>query len=114
MRIPEGCNYTPIKMRILLDAKDLIDIVEHGRPISVEGFGEWLREKGATAVLSFININDFVGPTFENNIFLDMRLLLQRIETLPLSYIRRVWWGASSGYAIRRLLARKARPRFAF
>ena len=88
MRIPEGCNYTPIKMRILLDAKDLIDIVEHVRPISVERFGEWLREKGATAVLSFTNINDFVGPTFENNTFLDMRPLLQRIETLPLSYIR--------------------------
>jgi hypothetical protein len=71
-----------------LDAKDLIDIVEHVRSISVERFGEWLREKGATAVLSFTNINDFVGPTLENNTFLNMRPLLRRIETLPLSDIR--------------------------
>ncbi len=75
-------------MRILLDAKDLIDVVQYGRPVTVETFGTWLREKRATTVLSFTNINDFVGPTFENNTFLEMRILLQRIETLPLSYIR--------------------------
>jgi len=75
-------------MRILLDAKDLIGIVEHSRPIGVEEFGAWLRKKGAAAILSFTNVNDFVGPTFEKNTFLEMRVLLQRIETLPLAYIR--------------------------
>jgi hypothetical protein len=75
-------------MRILLDAKDLIDIVEHSRPISIDDFRAWLRSSGMQAVLSFTNVNDFVGPTFANNSFLEMRLLLQKIETLPLSYIR--------------------------
>ena len=75
-------------MRILLDAKDLIDVVEHGLPVTAQQFDSWLRAIGASVVLSFTNVNDFVGPAFENNTFLDIRVLLQRIERMPLRYIR--------------------------
>ena len=75
-------------LRILLDAKDLIDIVEHGRPITVDQFRAWLIDKKAAVVLSFTNINDFVGKAFEQNAFLEMRPLLQSIETLPHTYMQ--------------------------
>lgn len=75
-------------MRILLDAKDLIDIVEHGRLVDTSAFGQWLHDRNASAVLSFTNVSDFVGPAFEENRFPEMRLLLQRLETLPLVYMR--------------------------
>jgi hypothetical protein len=75
-------------MRILLDAKDLINIAEKSRPINPEEFGQWLRERNSTAILSFTNVSDFVGPAFANNSFLEKRVLLQRLETLPLVYIR--------------------------
>jgi len=75
-------------LRILLDAKDLIDIVEHGRPIDSSALRQWLRHRSASAVLSFTNVSDFVGPAFEENKFPEMRLLLQSLETLPLVYMR--------------------------
>jgi hypothetical protein len=75
-------------MRILLDAKDLINIVEHDFPVSVVDFGQWLRDRDSVAVLSFTGISDFVGPAFPNNTFLEKRVLLQKIETLPVVYIR--------------------------
>lgn len=75
-------------MRILLDAKDLINIVEHDLPVSVADFRQWLRDRDSVAVLSFTGISDFVGPAFPNNAFLEKRVLLQKIETLPVVYIR--------------------------
>lgn len=75
-------------MRILLDAKDLINITEKSRPADAKAFGDWLREKNATAVLSFTNVSDLVGPAFATNTFLEKRVLLQALETLPLAYIR--------------------------
>jgi hypothetical protein len=75
-------------VRILLDAKDLINIVEKSRPMNVEDFGQWLKGRNSTVVLSFTNVSDFVGPAFANNSFLEKRVLLQQLETLPLAYIR--------------------------
>lgn len=75
-------------MRILLDAKDLINIAEHSRPGDVGEFRDWLLQRNACAVLSYSNISDFVGPAYIDNKFLEMRVLLQRIETLPLAYMR--------------------------
>ena len=75
-------------MRILLDAKDLIDLVEFNRPIEITALSAWLNKGRATLVLSMTNVSDFVGAVFDGGDFLRMRALLQKIETLPLAYIR--------------------------
>jgi hypothetical protein len=66
----------------------MINIVERDCPMSVSEFEKWLRERNAVVLLSFTGISDFVGPAFANNSFPEKRVLLQRIETLPLAYIR--------------------------
>jgi len=75
-------------VRILLDARDLIDLIEFNRPLDVSAFAAWLNKNRATLVLSLTNVSDFVGPVFDGGNFLEMRVLLQKLETLPLAYIR--------------------------
>ena len=75
-------------VRILLDAKDLIDLIEFNRPVDVAALDAWLKQKGATLVLSLTNVSDFVGPVFDGGDFLKMRVLLQKLENRPLTYIR--------------------------
>jgi hypothetical protein len=76
-------------VRILLDAKDLINVIEFSRPLNVSAFDSWLRSKSAVIVLSFTNVSDFVGPVFSaGGDWLKMRALLQELEKLPSIYIR--------------------------
>jgi hypothetical protein len=76
-------------VRILLDAKDLINVVEFGRPVEIATFDSRLRRNSAAVALSFTNVSDFVGPVFSaGSDWLNMRALLQKIETLPVVYIR--------------------------
>jgi len=76
-------------VRILLDAKDLINIVESSRPLGVADFGRWLEQRRSVVVLSFTSVSDFVGPVFSSRgDWLQMRALLQRLESLPVVYIR--------------------------
>ena len=75
-------------MRILLDAKDLIDVIEHGKPIPAHGLDKYLRGRNAELVLSFTNVRELVAPLTESNDFLSMRDLLRPIEALPVCYIR--------------------------
>jgi len=76
-----------ITMRIQLDAKDLIDVVEHGRPMSVAEFGCLLRERSASVAVGNVSVLQFVAPLVRANEFSRMRALLQGLETLPLTYI---------------------------
>ena len=75
-------------MRILLDAKDLISIVEHEQPVSREEFANYLQKHDSQLVLSFANVSEFVAPLASPRDFLRMRRLLQDIQTLPVCYIR--------------------------
>lgn len=75
-------------MRILLDAKDLINLIEFNHPVSVANLAVWLTQNAGTLVLSFTNVSDFVGPACNRGDFLEMRVLLQKLETLPITYIR--------------------------
>lgn len=74
-------------MRILLDAKDLIDVVEHGRPIPLSTFLEYLLAHGNQVVLTYTSVREFVAPLASDGEFLKMRALLQDVESLPLLYI---------------------------
>jgi hypothetical protein len=75
-------------MRILIDAKDLINVVEQGKPVSVGGFDTFLRKKNASLALTWTNVSEFVAPISRSGDFLSIRPLLQRIESLPVCYLR--------------------------
>ena len=75
-------------MHILLDAKDLIDIVEHAKPIDLATFEGYLRSHNSSLVLTFTNVREFVAPIAGSGDFLSIRPFLQAIEKLPVAYIR--------------------------
>jgi len=75
-------------MRILLDAKDVINLVEHSDPISLPEFDAYLRRHNAELALTFTVIREFVGPIAIKGNFLEIRPSLQAIEGLPLAYLR--------------------------
>lgn len=49
-------------MKVLLDAKDLINLVERAQPLSPAEFDKWLRERNCMLVYSFENIRALAGP----------------------------------------------------
>jgi hypothetical protein len=81
-------SVTIVNVRFLLDAKDLIDAVEHNRPIALADFDQYLRTRGHELVLTSTNVREFVAPLITDNDFLKMRKLLQNLEALPVCYLR--------------------------
>ena len=77
-------------MKNLLDSKDLIDIVEHGRPVKLEDFCNYLQNHDSSLVLTFNNVRELAAPLAQGFDALHVRDLLQRLETLPLSYLGEV------------------------
>lgn len=73
--------------RVLLDASDIINILEHSRP-TVEALESSLHSRNATLVLTFTNVLEFVRPILDDGDFLRFRPLLQRLERLPIRYLR--------------------------
>ena len=82
------CQNALLIMRFLLDAKDLIDAVEHNRPIPLTDFDQYLRTRGHELVLTSTNVREFVAPLFTDGDCLKMRKLLQDLEALPVCYLR--------------------------
>lgn len=76
------------KTRILIDAKDLINVVEHGTPVSAGDFDFFLRDNNASLALTHTNVCEFVAPISKSRDFLSIRPFLQRIEALPVCYLR--------------------------
>lgn len=74
-------------LRILLDAKDLIDVVEHARPITLTEFQDYLLSHDHKVVLTHTSIIEFSAPLVADEDFLKLRRLLQQIEALPVTYI---------------------------
>lgn len=71
-------------MRILLDSKDVIDVVEHHRPITPEELRVWLTEHNSQLVYTMTNISEFAAPLGDSDTdILHMRSLLQTVEALP-------------------------------
>ena len=75
-------------MCFLLDSRDVIDLVEHDRPVSVPDFNAYLRAGNHEIVLSFTNVRELAGPLAVIGDFLRVRPLLQSLEQLPHRYIR--------------------------
>lgn len=49
-------------MKILLDAKDIINVVEHAQPLSIAELRNWLSKRDSVLVYSFENIRALCGP----------------------------------------------------
>lgn len=74
--------------RLLLDASDIINVIEYSRPVTIDDLESFLRSEGGTLVLTFTNVLEFVRPMLDNGDFLRFRPLLQRLERLPVTYLR--------------------------
>jgi hypothetical protein len=57
-------------MRILLDSRDLIAVVERQRPITPQQADEYLRSNGHELVFTFTNIRELVAPLATGSDFL--------------------------------------------
>jgi hypothetical protein len=77
-------------MRILLDSRDLINLVEHGCPTTTEVFDSYLRFGNHQSVLSFTNVRELSSPLAAGVPFLHLRPLLQSLEAMPHVYLKEV------------------------
>lgn len=68
---------------MLLDSRDLIDLVEHGRPITAQHFDAYLRSGTHEIVLSFTNVRELSSPLATGAEFVRIRPLLQCLERFP-------------------------------
>jgi hypothetical protein len=75
-------------MRILLDVKDLIKIVEHSKPVKLSEFDSWLRTRNAELVYSLVNIRGLAAPLDLGSSYLpQIKDFLDRLESLPHSFV---------------------------
>ena len=77
-------------MRILLDSRYLIDVVEHNRPTPPQDFDQYLCAGNHEIVLSFTNVRELVSPLAFGDNFMRLRPLLQLLEHMPHVYIKEV------------------------
>jgi hypothetical protein len=75
-------------LRILLDSKDLIDLIERDKPASLAEIDRILRAGGHQLVLSYVNVTELVAPLRKGVEFVDLRTILLKAESLPVCYIR--------------------------
>lgn len=75
-------------MRILLDSRDLINLVEHQRPATTAEFEAFLRAGNHEIVLCFSNVRELAGPIATGAGFLQVRPLLQSLDQMPHVYLR--------------------------
>jgi hypothetical protein len=75
-------------MRVLLDAKDLINVVEHAKPVSLAGLEVWLKANSARLVFSLENIRALAGPLASDPASLPRIVqYLHDLEALPHCFI---------------------------
>jgi hypothetical protein len=76
-------------MRILLDTRDIINLLQRARP-AVNEFETYLHDGRHEVVLSMTSVREFAGPLARREDFLRLRPLLQSLERLPHTYVREV------------------------
>lgn len=77
-------------MRILLDSRDLINLLEHGQPTRPDEYETYLRACDHLNVLSFTNIRELVAPLATGGEFMNIRPMLQSLEQMPHTYLSEV------------------------
>ncbi len=78
-------------MFVLLDSKDLIDLIDHGKPCDTTKVAEIFRERGWQFVFSTANVIEYAASVLHTDDQLAIRRGLQQIESLPSIYIRHGW-----------------------
>jgi hypothetical protein len=74
-------------VRIYLDSKDLINVVEHANPLSLAELSERLNTHTAKLVLSFSSVTELVAPLAYNGDTLKVRQWLNDLETVTPHYL---------------------------
>lgn len=75
--------------RVFLDSRDLINEVEHDRPLPLNEFRRLLCEKRARIVLTHTTVTEFLPRRGDQTIDRTRALeLVARLESLPLAFIR--------------------------
>jgi len=74
-------------MRIYLDTKDIIHIIENSIPCTKEEFEKILRDSNHELVLSFVTIMEVSEPLLHKNASTNVSWLLNQIEKLPHAFI---------------------------
>jgi hypothetical protein len=77
-------------MRILPDTRDLINLLQHGQPVTVEEFERYLQSGNHEIVLSNTNVREFAGPLASGAEFMELRPLFQALERMPHTCLRDV------------------------
>jgi hypothetical protein len=77
-------------MRVLLDSRDLINVLEGRSPVSVADLESYLCSGNHEIVLCFSNVRELVSPLVDGASYLDIRPLLQVLERLPHTYMKEV------------------------
>jgi len=74
-------------IRILLDTKDVIELVERSYPISPAKLSEWLEARDARLVLTSTNVLEFAEGFANTNDLLHARSMMQALEAMPVVYL---------------------------
>lgn len=77
-------------MRILLDSRDLIGLLERGAPVRVADLDHYLRTNNHQIVLCFSNVRELVSPIADGRSYLEIRPYLQTLEGLSHTYMKEV------------------------
>lgn len=77
-------------MRILLDSRDLINLVEHARPLPLQESTNYIQTGDHQLVLTFTNVRELSAPLADGIDFMRVRPLLQSLERMPCTYMREV------------------------
>ncbi len=71
-------------MRLLLDAKDLINVVEHKKPLPITELDTWLRERSGWLVYSLANVRALVAPiSLDASGLSRIQKYVEQLERLP-------------------------------
>ena len=74
-------------MRIYLDTKDLIDLLERSQPMTAEAFSACLCSNGHRVVVSFHTVAELAAPLLTQSAQTNVMALLNCLEHLPVTFI---------------------------
>jgi len=77
-------------MRILLDSRDLINLLEHDGPMAPAEYDSYLCAGDHLNVLSLTNIRELAAPLATGEEFMNIRPRLQSLERMPHTYLMEV------------------------
>jgi len=98
--------------RLFLDSRDLIALVEHGRPVNAREFAKELTDRPARIVLTYTNVTELLPRNAAGGVERSRALaLVEELERLPLAFLRQPDLARREFEEARRAFAERRRPR---